>query len=70
MNKHYGSEGIVLHKIYGFTQIGACLCWALSPQGQGLLHWIQVLQFLSYENGFTLNELVYLMNMFRLLKLK
>jgi len=42
------------------TQV--CSCWALPPQGQGLLHWIQLLE--------VSRELVSLVKVFRLFRLE
>jgi hypothetical protein len=44
--------------------------WAQPRQGQGLLHWIQLLEVLPYWNCFILAELVSLVEVFRLFKLE
>jgi hypothetical protein len=40
------------------------------PQGQGLSHWIQLLEVLPYWPGFTLDELISLVKVFRLFRLE
>jgi len=35
-----------------YVKVSSMFCWALLPQGQGLLHWIQLLEVLPYENRF------------------
>ncbi len=47
------------------TLWGLHLLW-----GQGLLHFIQLLEVLPYQTGFTLGELVSLVKVFRLFKLE
>jgi hypothetical protein len=43
-----------------------CICWA----GQGLSHWIQLLEVYFIRTVFTLNETVFLVKVFRLFKLE
>jgi hypothetical protein len=45
-------------------------CWAWPLWEHGSSHWIQLLQFYFIRTSFTLSELVYLMKMSRLFKLK
>lgn len=69
MNKHYGLEKKNLSKIYGFTRIGVHAFFGPCPHMDCCIG-PKFCNFYLMKIGFTLSELVYLMKMFKLLKLK